>query len=113
MKNTNILSLKSEVPKEIRIQVYKDAIKILKKGEGICGIGNDLGLCLILPCILWDFEDFEDLTPANQNWYWWDTKIAFPEITKEIIQTIYDCPKHKRNILRIEYIKHFLKELKS
>ena len=80
MKNTHILNLKQEVPLDIRIKVYKEAIKYLEK---VLKGGEDkyyVGLCILLPCLLWNLNAFFSVAPDNLDWETDDTVIAFPEL---------------------------------
>lgn len=96
-------SLKIEVPKEIRKQVYEIAIS-----EKL-----DLsvyGLCLSLPMILWDLKSFIQKTPSNEFWDYAHTPIAFPELNKERIRYINNSLLSIR-MSSIEVLNEMLKEV--
>jgi hypothetical protein len=116
MKNTNILALNSVVPKELRLEVYKEALHIIQNDKNVFGLNaslGQLGMCFLFPCILWGLKDINDLTPDEQYWYYWDTKIAFPELTQTIIDTFPCRHSDFKKEQRINYLKSFIKQLES
>lgn len=119
MKNEHILNLHQVVPIEIRLEVYKEAILALKQTDSdkYSLIGSK-GLCLLLPCILWDLETFSDETPEYKNWDWHDATIAFPELTEKVIKLLKmfqpDDKKtfaKSKNAYRITFIKQWIEDL--
>jgi hypothetical protein len=79
MKNTNIHPGQL-VQEEIRLEVYKEALKQLDEPEiERYGLTRFL-TCLRLPCILWELQDVDDYSPSGHYWYVGDTKKMFPEI---------------------------------
>jgi hypothetical protein len=111
MKNTNITSLKKPVPVNIRIEIYEEAISIIKEGRPKYSM-SDFHLCILFPCILWDLESFYNPGPSNgEDWEYEDTTIAFPELTEKIISQINSCSN--KNDLRIMLLENFIKILKN
>ena len=85
MKNSQIKNLKEVVPKEIRIQVYKDALRYYASlEEGRREIWGT-GLCMVIPCALWDFSHYLDNESINMKWDFDDTGIAFPELNSKVL----------------------------
>ena len=115
MKNTHILNLKQEVPLDIRIEVYKDAIKYL---ENVLKDGYDeysVALCILLPCLLWKLNSFFSLTPDGYNWGTNQTVIAFPELKTWLPVNDSFTKEHKRLYRiqkRIDFLKETITELK-
>jgi hypothetical protein len=111
MKNENI-SIHDIVPKKIRREVYTEAIKIIESGNPIAGL-TSFGLCLILPCILWDLPTFLSETPHGTGWDSYDTRNMFPELTNKriyYIETSSSC-QEERNKQRIKVLTEMLAEL--
>jgi hypothetical protein len=111
MKNKKITSLLEIVSVDIRISVYKKAIKLIEK-QIIFASVEGYGLCLLLPCILWDLKHYCDLAPNGKDWEYRDTIIAFPELTEEMIVELLDVEATIRNIKRVELLKQFIIDLK-
>lgn len=110
MKNTHIKNLLSEVPKELRLEVYRET---LYKFE------NDSlpfhGLCLVLPCVLWGIGNYYDLAPDGSVWDCDDTSTAFPELSMEIIEyinRIYDYSE-SMNAVRMNFLREWIRELEK
>lgn len=112
MKNLNILNLKRPVPKRIRLNVYKRALAVLK-GEGsdrenrVLGTGDTCGLCLLLPMLLWDFDDAYDNAPDGEDWHINDVPTAFPEAA-EGIERLIALPWDERKELRIKILEDII-----
>ena len=114
MKNTHILNLKQEVPLDIRIEVYKDAIKYLE--NDLKGGYDDYsaGLCLLLPCLLWKLNSFFSLAPDGNRWKNEHTVIAFPEIKTWLPVNDAFTIEHSRPYRiqkRIDFLKETITEL--
>jgi hypothetical protein len=104
MKNTHIKNLLSVVPDTIRLEVYKEALANVEKGYG---------LCLLLPTKLWDIHYLDD-GPDGLDWDFDDTKIAFPELTVEVINTI-QRRRASEDIIstREKYLKLWIEQLEQ
>jgi hypothetical protein len=76
MKNTDILPGQL-VPEEIRLEIYREALRQLD--EPLKYELEDYYLCLLLPCILWELEYYLD-DPDSGSWEYLQTKKMFPEI---------------------------------
>lgn len=80
-------TLKEEVPKKERRKIYNRAIAYLDNPN----IHGGYGLCVILPVLLWDLEHYLDCPPHlqdNGRWSYFDTPVAFPELTSERLKRI-------------------------
>lgn len=109
MKNTHIPNLHSEVPKDIRLEVYKEALRYYENKE-YEDPANFFGLCLVLPCILWD--DWTEKQPDGTYWDYLSSKKAFPELTDKVINNINATLRGGQDMkLRKKYLKQWIKEL--
>jgi len=79
MKNTHILP-NTEVPIELRKEVYREALKIIESGEKPYDLFY-YELCFLLPCILWDLKDWKKVRINGDLSY---TKTLFPELGEEL-----------------------------
>lgn len=125
LKNLEYDLTKNLPPKDVRLNVYKEALEYylnIQKG-GLCKYSDNteegyLGLCLIIPVLLWNLNSYLDnnLNIGDGNTYIWnysDTKIAFPEIVlwvKDIEDTV-EFPD--KLILRIKAMKDCIEKLSS
>jgi len=108
MINTHILNLKQEVPKEIRLEVYIKAVEYINNPIQTKGFG----LCIILPVLLWDLNTFIAASPDGNDWSYQETCKAFPELTDEVLETLFHTHTTKeRKIKRLEYLEQFIKQL--
>ena len=78
MRNTQY-SPSQEVPIELRLQTYKEAIEIIEKGEHKFEM-KQFQLCVLLPCIFWDLKTFNEDYKVKTYWFSEDTSIMFPEL---------------------------------
>lgn len=106
MKNKNILP-GQEVPIEIRIKIYQKAIDIIKSGTPHYRM-NTFGLCLILPCILWDLKSYIERAPCGVNWDHFDAQKMFPELNDGFLDEVYKMPQSKRSPIRIEFLQKWI-----
>ena len=117
MRNTQY-TLKDKIPPEIRLETYKAALSWYednspnKKHWG-------RGLCLVLPCALWNLDIYLRNMPNGATWDWKDTEEAFPEI-KDSIQLVKKVSKFfeyrefsEINLLRIASLKKAINQLES
>lgn len=119
MKNTHITSLKEELPIEIRLEVYKEALDNITNlsTSYTYDLGDNRSLCLLIPCILWGLDTYLNNAPNKEDWSFNDTSIAFPECSKKVrdsINSLYTNPDSnipERNKLRIEYLNKWIKDL--
>ena len=83
MKNQHILP-NTEVPIELRKEVYREALRIIESGEIKYELQTfENWLCWLLPSILWDYDLFID----NENKFYQfnvvqQPLILFPELKK-------------------------------
>ena len=113
-KNIDILP-NTLVPTEIRIDTYKKAIDIVKSGEPKHGIYPH-GLCLLLPCILWNLTHYCDDAPCGDEWDYNDTSNQFPELTQSRINSIKELSvtnKTLKNKQRINCLRGMIKQAEA
>jgi hypothetical protein len=101
-------TLEKELPPHIRLEVYKEALEIVKKEQWVFGL-TSFGLCLILPCVLWGLKHFMDDTPGGGEWELRDTPKAFPELTEEWLNKI----KREGKIGRVFFLEESIKKLEN
>ena len=96
MKNTQIPNLLSPVPDDIRREVYTKALDYYEHPEQWATKYKEkddnptypLGICLALPCILWELPDYSHYAPNDEMWDYHHAVIAFPEIYKTVNEVI-------------------------
>lgn len=106
MKNIHIVDLRREVPAEIRLEVYKDALDYLEADYYEKNWGG--GLCLILPCALWDLPHYCSNSPDGYPFDYYYTIKAFPELTRDMTaeisrldwQSAEKANEYRKNLLR-------------
>lgn len=111
-------SLKVVVPLEIKIQIYENALLFFQSDKKDWDYDyhykleqHEAGLCILLPCILWNLPDYLS-NPKTCNWAYQHTSIAFPELTKDVIDDIEKSDSEKAVKKRIKYLKEWIKKLK-
>jgi len=110
MINKHILNLKQEVPKDIRLEVYIKALESVKYTKDL--VGKHYGLCLLFPILLWELNNYLDNAPNGEDWDWKETPIAFPELTKEVLNILGSIRIHSDlENKRIEYLEQFIEQL--
>jgi len=111
MRNKNIGTDK-RVPKAIRREIYREAIKIIERGKPIAKLSS-FCLCLLLPSILWKLDSFLDNNLQGKGWDQWDTSRMFPELTEERIKSITKLTVNQegRDIQRIKVLDKMLAEV--
>jgi len=111
MKNTHIPNLLKEVPKDIRLEVYKEALDIIINNK-IIKSNSGYNLCILLPCLLWDLEDYWDISPNGETWHYQETIKAFPELTQKFINNINKITNiNDRHNMRINLLQTSIKLL--
>lgn len=115
MKNETI-TLDTIVPKEIRKQVYQEALKYYQnyliypnKYQNLDD-EDSLGLCLLLPCVLWDLEHYLNDSPTGL-WEYEATVHAFPEIKDYIPEIQGEFNQDKKLKIRIKVLTEILYNL--
>lgn len=102
----NITTLKKEVPKHIRLEVYKEA---LNREDWL----SNQGLCVGLPKIMLGVDEqklgFILDTATGRGMYYRDTSIAFPELTDEVIKLLENNVEPEP--LRLEYLREWIRVL--
>ena len=68
------------VPPHIRLRVYRKASKLLSQDYPISGMTEDRGLCMVLPCVLWDLENYLHKAPNGSDWEYYKMYLMFPEL---------------------------------
>lgn len=111
MEFTYTESLKNEVPKEIRLEVYKRAKNLIENWEkGTFGLINPQ-LCLILPCILYNQENYLDSENDWNNWCPHGTVLGFTEFTDYDIEEI--LISSDINAKRLELLTQWIEQLEK
>ena len=101
-----------ELPIPVRLEVYKKMeILIIERDWGKYGISGPW-LCLTLPCVLWDLSSVNNTDPNGYNWSTKDTKIAFPELSDEVLKTL-DSICGNATPQRLEFIREWIVKLKN
>jgi len=103
------------VPTEIRIDTYKKAIDIIKDGVPKHGVFPH-GICLLLPCILWNLKHYCDDAPCGEGWNFQDTSNQFPELTQARLIKIkeVDWANDKaKNKMRINVLRGMIKQAEA
>lgn len=115
MKNKKIRNLDKEVPKEIRLQVYKDTIDFIESRTTKLGSWYSPeyfdGLCMLLPAILWDFKSYSEEMPNGKSLDWMCTEIAFPELTPRVVRSIQNVLYEEKPDYRVKVLKKFITKL--
>lgn len=114
--------LGNPIPKNVRLRVYKQALKLYT--DYVVGKHSKLddysmGLCLLLPCILYSLNSYLDIQPNGNIFSWRDTRKSFPELHELLVNIRYDerftLPNYKylTNEDRIEFLKESIQKLQS
>ncbi len=108
-------NLEQELPVEVRLEVYKKALKSFEPNGKTFGISSDgLSLCLLLLCVLRNVNHFSGNCGDFDK-----VTIAFPELTGDIIEQLNslrtDTPDklEYKNSVRKELLQSFIKKLFS
>lgn len=114
MKNSQIKNLKEVVPKEIRLQVYKDTLKYygsLLEAPKKWGTG----LCLVLPCALWGLSNYISEESMDLKWDFGDTPLAFPELNNDVLMDLQsiNLEDFSRMQARCSYLKIWISNLEK
>lgn len=116
MKNVDILP-NTLVPIEIRLEVYEKAIELIEKDENFADTKDNkegFSTCLLLPCLLWDLEDYKSNSPSGRMWSFHHINNQFPEWTSKIIKKIESVhSKEEKDKLRIKYLKQSVNSIKK
>jgi hypothetical protein len=104
-----------------RLSVYKEAIKFIsRKNKGVkhpvYGVPpNAAGLCILLPCILWNTHYLAD-APNGEIWDYRDTGEQFIELTDSDIKKItaqYSVGIKETLAKRIELLTKYVNKLEK
>ncbi len=108
MKNQHIENLLIPVPKETRLQVYKELIAKIEELDPLPSLGTVYALCIALPIVLWDLPSMCTKAPDNRSWSLDETLIAFPEFHPKDIELIELSTDHNatRLILLNSWVKY-------
>lgn len=112
MEFTYTKPLAEEVPKEIRLEVYKKAKELIENWYNSdtknFGLVNPQ-LCLILPCILYNQETYLDNDNEWNDWYPHETVLGFTDFTNEDIDLIWNS--NNQNKKRLELVNKWIEQL--
>lgn len=104
-------NLQRELPKEVRLSVYKEALALYeenKQGKYSRTKDDSFGLCILLPCVLWHLKHYLDDDPNDMSWNFTNTTTAFSELAPYILNqdSVWD------NKDRIEILKEIITNFK-
>jgi hypothetical protein len=111
----SLLSVEQEP--ETRLRVYERALELwedyYKNGQYFPygPEGENLGLCLLLPCILWDLPHYLSKAPSGEHWDYHKTEIAFPELAKYLELILYETG-NKKIETRLECLNRMIEDVK-
>ena len=111
-------NLRVEVPKELRLEIYKKAVEYYNnynpQNDWSVSKSKGRGLCLVLPCILWDLVDYYGNPPhLTEPWKHHDTQFAFPEINPWV-QCVNSIGTGYITIsMRIEFLQEVINKLEN
>ena len=111
-------NLRVEVPKELRLEIYKKAVEYYnnynpQKDWGVAKT-KGRGLCVVLPCILWDLVSYWEIPPhLTESWKHYDTQIAFPEIKPWIQYAVLKKFDDINISMRIEFLQEIINKLEN
>jgi hypothetical protein len=101
-------TLEKELPPHIRLEVYKEALEIVREGGQRYNEFGE-GLCLLLPCVLWGLTSFLKNSPTNTTWNARKTPKAFPELTEEWLNRI----RREGKLGRVFFLEESIKQLEN
>lgn len=118
LKNQHIKNLSKIVPIDIRLETYKETLKLFDKEIELVFSArnklNELSLCLVLPMVMWGMKAVTDRQPDGKVWEYWNTVNAFPEFTSgDKLKIELSKVKSDRNNIRVKLLKKYIKQLKS
>lgn len=114
--------LGNPIPKNVRLRVYKQALKLYTDyvdGKHYKLDGCSTLLCLSLPCILYSLPSYLDVQPNGNTFSWKSTRKSFPELHEFLVNNKYDdrfkIPNYIyiTNEVRIEFLKEVIQKLQS
>jgi len=117
MKNINI-DIGDEIPDRIRLQTYIEAKQhveaIIKDSSyNVFKLNQWIGLCILLPCCLYDLKCFSDDQPNGKEWNHFDTVKSFPEI-ESYISIIEKANSHmQKHSIRLKCLNKAIQTLTS
>jgi hypothetical protein len=72
-----------KIPKSKRLEVYKEALKIIESNKDVFKLGKSFQLCFILPIILTESESWAcEWFYKGEEIVYWETDDIFPEFGK-------------------------------
>jgi hypothetical protein len=96
------------VEKKKRIEVYKKALYLIKNSIYDYYMTSH-GLCLLLPCILWELKTYCDESPDGKDWKISNTGQLFPELNDDVIDSLNSLSgDEEKNPLRIKYLEEWI-----
>ncbi len=101
------------VPAEIRIQVYEEALRIIRNNEVNPAGNNFYHLCLMLPVLLWGLDSYIENAPNGEEWTCIEIPTMFPEIDSEFITYMSTTAllREQANAKRIEVLQGAILQL--
>ena len=103
--------LNEQVPKEIRLEVYKKAKDLIENWKKeTFGLINPQ-LCLVLPSILYNCKNYISDGDCETVWSPSDTIEGFTEFTEDDIESILNSMN--RNKKRLELVTQWIEQLEK
>lgn len=101
MKNQHILP-NTEVPFELRQEIYKEALKVIKDGnlKELYPKWHTAYLCWMLPSLLWGYDAWVSWEADLSKFHHKDTLVIFPELNSYLGHAV-----SLSNRERIEFLK--------
>jgi len=113
MKNLDILP-NQEVPPNIRLEVYKEALQLIQSDTDRSKRNKlGIGLCLLLPVLLWELECYCSKLSNGRVWFYDQITKMFPELTSKKIDIITRTHADQRDKIRIEFLKEMIQRLEK
>ena len=103
--NTDV-TLDKPIDDELRLWVYKEALLYYTGVKWTDYGSHSLGLCLLLPCILWNLPSYIDT-----KFKMYETSIGFPELT-DFIKGRISCEIYSTPV-RIIYLTEWIETLEQ
>jgi len=107
--------LGDDIPDELRLKIYKKLLEMFLKAKDYHNvIAGCSGLCLSLPCLLFNLSCVYNNDPNGNNWDYNLTGESFIELTNKELKIIMSSGNNKIEIkheTRIKFLKRAIKKV--